>query len=95
MSSEDLPSAQGDGPGDFTAHALARVNALRAALQGSATLTVTIAGDADAGTPSLGKGAAVKQWTKRFGMGAHRAFVATLDAALLALAEDFPERVYS
>ena len=72
-------------------HARSRVESLRAELQASSTLQVIIAGEN--GSPSLGRGVAIKQWQRRFGKDASERFLAELESGLHRLAQDFPDRV--
>ena len=83
--------ARDDTVETYIAHALDRAAALRHALQASRTLRVTVAGEA--GAPTLGTGAAVKQWRRRFADGARERFLAELEPALLRLQQDYPDRV--
>ena len=80
---------------ELMAHMQVRVGELTHALEANASVQVTIAGKD--GKPSLGKGAAAEQWRgqlgARLGADAHAQFVEALDAALLLLAADFPQRV--
>ena len=94
MRSQKRDATATDAEAELTAHVLSRVGELRAALEASPEVHVTIAGSG--GQSSLGRGVAAKQWRDRFGedgVRGHERLLAVLDAQFSGLARDYPTRV--